>query len=76
MKKAKKPPSGLMPEILFEEHRAYERLQDISNAICRYADAKMLIPNVWADELAKRLEQYSIMVKQFKRYDTLTTKLN
>lgn len=64
MKKAKKLPVGLMPQILFEEEKQYERLHQISNAICRYADAEMLIPPLWADELSKRIDQYKFMSGQ------------
>lgn len=53
-----KPPLGLMPEQVFEEDRQYERLTQISDAICRYALHGKPVPVAWTNELKKRIDAY------------------
>jgi hypothetical protein len=53
-----KPPVGLRPEWIFEESRQYERLQEISDAIGRYSANNKPVPDAWARELSKRIDEY------------------
>jgi hypothetical protein len=55
-----KPPIGLMPEVIFEGNRLYERIVQIQEAIARYADAGKPIPPEWAEELGRRITNYHL----------------
>lgn len=51
MEHYKKPPRGLMPERIWKLHR----FEDVTEAIQRYLDAGLVVPDEWLDEY-KRLK--------------------
>jgi len=52
-----KPPLGLKPRKLFDEHANLLRINEITEAMKRYSDAKVPIPCEWVDELHERMPQ-------------------
>ena len=50
-----KPPIGLMPEKIYEELSNTRRIEDILEAMKRYACAGKPIPIEWVRELEKRI---------------------
>lgn len=63
-----KPPIGLIPEIVFEEDRQYERIIHITEAMGRYATSEVPIPEQWTIELNRRIDAYRALLKS-KFYD-------
>lgn len=50
-----KPPAGLTPRDIHLEIVAKQRMMDVIDAIWRYSNAGMKIPNEWFDELRETI---------------------
>ena len=55
-KKYIKPPLGIMPRVLFEEHKNIERYYDLCGVISRYYNAGMKINPAWIEEYNDLIE--------------------
>lgn len=49
-----KPPMGLRPEFVFKSEQEALRVKEIREAMARYLDAGLDIPNDWLQELSRR----------------------
>ncbi len=50
-----RPPIGLKPKGLHDEHININRIYEISKAMKRYSDEDLPIPKEWVDELYNRM---------------------
>ena len=55
-----------MPPGIFDETKATERISDIVDAMSRYKDAEMRIPQAWAEELVDRIKDEEIAAAKAK----------
>jgi predicted alternative tryptophan synthase beta-subunit len=55
-----KPPIGLRPEYVHEYHAERDRLIEIAEAMKRYAEAGKPVPIKWANELERRILNYTL----------------
>ena len=53
-----KPPIGLMPREIYERISECKRIDDIIDAMKRYANVGKTVPIEWVEELEERAKNY------------------
>jgi len=55
--KYERPPLGLIPCKIYSEHTNYSRINDIVDAMYRYAAADKVCPQDWVTELSELVRE-------------------